>query len=735
MRVERFPRLALMVVLLGIAIYSAASESLIIVVLALPIALLAWWMSESKDARPLPKWIVGLFILIALLNAARSVLADGIDIEDFCEFVILVQLAKLFERKLARDYAQLLTLSAFLTIGSMLTSVALLPSVLMFVLIPMLVVAAARFQVYAGTEGVQRWTASIAPGEVPTVAIATGRRARLHAALLAVGMLVSGLVISTVVFMLVPRGVGESMFGSWASSRGRTVTGFSDTVRLGGQGVISSSSVIVLDLRVFDENDQPIGGPNEVFYLRGVVLDRYLGEGKWDRSPLLESVPAKPRLDPGREIRLGDRDNSTINLKQEITLRRTPLTDGYIFASWKPIRVTFNAGTVIYNTLDRTMRWRGESGKFKYEVQSARQIRLPPLRGRERTATSFESPRLAELARAILAEVRIEPDPAVRPMGRDALAARTIENYLRTEYVYSLEQRRPAPGVDPIEWFVFDERIGHCEYFASAMIALCRTVGINTRLVTGYVAAEWNTSSKHYTVRQSNAHAWVEAEIRPGVWRTYDPTPPGDLSSIHRPKAGLIARIGRFFDSLEYAWINTVVGFDEHRRSSLFGAISPGGGQLRDPSDLVAGKPISLVDRWLRAIIQGGLAFLIVAAGGLLGRELIARLSWRTRPGTDPLAFNDDPELIACLAEASFYEEMLDRLGRLGLAKPDTIPPLAHARMLGVGDPSLGAPVIRLTRLYYRLRFGRLRLTRTQNDQIHRDLGLLRQHHPPPDGR
>jgi len=253
------------------------------------------------------------------------VLADGIDIEDFCEFVILVQLAKLFERKAARDYAQLLTLSAFLTIGSMLTSVSLLPSALMFVFIPLLIVAATRFQVYAGTEQVQRWTASIAPGEAPTVAIAMGRRAPLHGGLLVGGMLVSGLVISTAVFMLVPRGVGESMFGAWSSTRRGSVTGFSDTVRLGGSGVISTSSVIVLDLRVYDENDQPIGGPNEVFYLRGVVLDRYLGEGKWDRSPLLESVPAKPRLDPGREMRLGDRDNSVLNLKQEITLRRTQI--------------------------------------------------------------------------------------------------------------------------------------------------------------------------------------------------------------------------------------------------------------------------------------------------------------------------------------------------------------------------------------------------------------------------
>lgn len=725
MTTEGFPKLVLTVVLLGILIYAAASGALLIAVLATPIALLAWWISQSKDARPLPKWIVGLLILVALLNAARSVLVDGIDIEDFCEFVILVQLAKLFERKAARDYAQMLTLSSFLAIGSMLTSVALLPSMLMIVFVPLLVIAAMRFQIYAGIEQVGRWTESIAPGSSPPIATVFGRRASAHAAWLTTGMLVVGLVLSTLVFMLVPRGVGESMFGSWASQRRGSVTGFSDTVRLGGEGVISNSPVIVLDLEVYNENDKPLGGPNEVFYLRGVVLDRYLGQGKWDRSPGLESIPAKPRFDPGRAIRLGDLDNSKLDLKQQITLRNTPRSDTYLFAAWKPVEVTFESGEIQYNTLDRTMRWRGEPGKLRYEVASASQIRLPALRGWDRTPTDFDSQRIRQLAGQILTEANIEPDPASREIRRDALAARTIENYLRSHYEYSLEQRRPVPGIDPIEWFLFDRPIGHCEYFASGMVALCRSAGINARLVTGYVAAEWDNASKHYTVRQSNAHAWVEVEVRPGVWRTYDPTPPSELAAIHRPKPGLIARVKRFFDSLEYAWINSVVGFDETRRSKLFGSIAPNE-VVGDPSRGAAGRSASLTSRWIRALIQGGMAFLVVVIVGVLGREGLVRLRRRRHAPASLVDLDlDDPELAACLSEAGFYEQMLRRLDAQGVHKPSWLPPLAFARQLAGRDEALGAPVTRLTRLYYRLRFGRVRLTQLQRQAIHHDLGLL----------
>lgn len=67
---------------------------------------------------------------------------------------------------------------------------------------------------------------------------------------------------------------------------------------------------------------------------------------------------------------------------------------------------------------------------------------------------------------------------------------------------------------------------------------MCRTVGIDARVVTGYVAIDYNEATESYIVRASNAHAWVEAEVLPDRWRRFDPTPTADLVRIHEPPRG-----------------------------------------------------------------------------------------------------------------------------------------------------------------------------------------------------
>ncbi len=77
---------------------------------------------------------------------------------------------------------------------------------------------------------------------------------------------------------------------------------------------------------------------------------------------------------------------------------------------------------------------------------------------------------------------------------------------------------------DPVEWFLFDSREGHCEFFASSMVLLLRTVGIPARLQAGYIGGE-REGDGAYLVRESNAHAWVLAYVEKR-WRVFDPTPP-----------------------------------------------------------------------------------------------------------------------------------------------------------------------------------------------------------------
>src|SRR6202035_410019 len=87
--------------------------------------------------------------------------------------------------------------------------------------------------------------------------------------------------------------------------------------------------------------------------------------------------------------------------------------------------------------------------------------------------------------------------------------ASTIESYLRNHYGYTLALPRTQPA-DPIANFLFDRKEGHCEYFASSMAVLLRTLGIPSRVVNGFRTNELNDITGNYVVRAKDAHAWVE---------------------------------------------------------------------------------------------------------------------------------------------------------------------------------------------------------------------------------
>ena len=87
-----------------------------------------------------------------------------------------------------------------------------------------------------------------------------------------------------------------------------------------------------------------------------------------------------------------------------------------------------------------------------------------------------------------------------------------------------------SPG-DPIGDFLFRYRSGHCEYFATAMVLMLRSQGIPARFVTGFLGGE-NNRLGYYIVRQSNAHAWVEAYLPDSGWTVFDPTPPAGRPAV-----------------------------------------------------------------------------------------------------------------------------------------------------------------------------------------------------------
>lgn len=102
--------------------------------------------------------------------------------------------------------------------------------------------------------------------------------------------------------------------------------------------------------------------------------------------------------------------------------------------------------------------------------------------------------------------------------------AKAVEAYLKT-LPYSLTMNPPPYNSDGVDHFLFNERRGYSEYFASAMTVLLRTQGIPARMVTGYTVGSQIPDEDIYIVADSNSHGWVEVFFPGYGWIAFEPTP------------------------------------------------------------------------------------------------------------------------------------------------------------------------------------------------------------------
>jgi transglutaminase-like putative cysteine protease len=125
------------------------------------------------------------------------------------------------------------------------------------------------------------------------------------------------------------------------------------------------------------------------------------------------------------------------------------------------------------------------------------------------------TPRTYELARAVVSE-----SGAVTPYDQ----ARALETWLRLNIRYNEGIPQPPVGRDPVDWFLFDIREGYCNYYASAMIMMLRTLGIPARMAAGFAQGTLDPETGLYVVRERDAHTWVEAYFPGYGWIEFEPT-------------------------------------------------------------------------------------------------------------------------------------------------------------------------------------------------------------------
>jgi hypothetical protein len=265
-------------------------------------------------------------------------------------------------------------------------------------------------------------------------------------------------------------------------------------------------------------------------------------------------------------------------------------------------------------------------------------------------------PRLRALAASLAAG---DPPPATR-------LARTL-HHLARECRYSLDVGA-FKSKQPVAEFVFDKKRGYCEYFASAAAVLLRLQGVPTRYVTGFSMDAAEFVGGHYVVRESDAHAWIEAWIPGRGWIEADPTPAGDYAAVHARRVSPFEQVSE--------WI---------RARWAEAALAVRTGQLRR----------------LAAVVAPPLALLALAGLALAGLRF-----WRRHraPESAPAAprWDGDPELARVMAQ-------LESLwARHGHPRPAHRAPLEHLRAVPPGRlpaavEKAGAEVVAC---YYDVRYG-----------------------------
>ena len=492
--------------------------------------------------------------------------------------------------------------------------------------------------------------------------------------ILSFGLFGGILVLTAGVFFVLPR-TARAAFQRFIPERYH-LPGFSNEVTLGEIGEIKQSSAPVM--HVYSQGDGFLA-----VRWRGAALSHFDGK-RWFNLPAAEE-----RLRPeGRRVLLLE-GPSRPGRRIEYEVRLSDIASNVLFVAATPESMIIDVPVILRSSSGTLRVARLNGAGLRYAVSSV---------------LDEETPVTAQLSPAARVEALTLPalDERIPELALDMTAglttpdekARALERRLRHDYGYTLELL-PAPVVDPLATFLFARKKGHCEYFASAMAVMLRTLGIPARVVTGFLGGVYNPMTGWQLVRASDAHSWVEAWLPRRGWVTFDPTPPDPSPSSASPwtRAGLV------LDAADQFWQDWVVGYDFERQVTLAARMQESGRNFRFPWFGGAAARMEAGARVIRAYASGvlgvfALAALAILCGPTLLRKLRADL--RVRRAQRGEAQASDATLL--------YERMLRVLERRGLQKPPWLTPAEFARVLPASE--LAMLVEDLTGAYNQFRFG-----------------------------
>jgi transglutaminase-like putative cysteine protease len=454
--------------------------------------------------------------------------------------------------------------------------------------------------------------------------------------------------------------------------------GFSDAVDLGTMGELQANDALAA--RIEWEPPGEGSAPNLLpFFLRGTAFDAYDGRS-WRKTDASAGNPIDVTRAPA-EVNLGPRPGALTTM----TVRLEPLDPTVLFLPSGTRALHFEPTP---DGNDEVLVHAGPEDEWRYEAKQPIAIRYQARVALDRAnpverLAELEAPRYLQLPKTLDARVAALAAEITADATTPSAKAERIAAHLRDRYRYSTTA--PSGGTsDPLAHFLFESRAGHCEFFSTALAVMLRTQGVATRNVTGFAGAQRNEFGRYYSVRQQNAHAWVEY-WRPlgeqvGRWEILDATP---VATTPPPRTSRL-RLQELYEAIAARWDRHVAAFN-----------------LEDQADLALrlSRPVNRANRLLRSL--GGTPALAIAGIAAAVVALITLARRRAPRGdegpsrTTRTARGDEAAALARALEAALA-------GHGSRAAHETL----REYVARVCPPNASAPATELVAVYEGARWG-----------------------------
>ncbi|QDU34517.1 Protein-glutamine gamma-glutamyltransferase [Poriferisphaera corsica] len=757
-----FRKLMFFMVMLGITSFCIAEQNYGLLLVLIILGAFSWLLTETPHGRPLPRpliYLTSVIIIIWLVLdlyyfRSHTLIAMG-------HFTIWLQLILLFSQKTNREYAQLIILSILQMIGASILSISMLYGILLFLYSTIAIITLLVFNLKLTNDFIykSRQKSALDPTLInrPIAASTLDLRKYLRKTTLTVGLICFSIAILT--FTITPRKPFTATAPSnFLNFKQRITTGFNASINLNNPAPQPGDNQTILNMTV-ERNGQNIGSPYRHFLLRGSVLDTYnRGSRQWSRSTHAQQLETSISLSDNdlplaQPIQLSAINTATItyrqpsknyiftlpfaynissndfsrilsgNADQQIRLHRTPSSNINYTIKWDST-LTDNTLDFIQNQQANTIKLGQHKITNKYNQSLyhskfyARNWYIAP-RATSKLAQSILEPKNLSRSRFELST----PD--------DMQIAIVLRDYLQSNFKYSLEAppRDSHSKRDPVINFLFETHKGHCELFASGFAALCRSIGLAARVVTGFRASEFNALGGYYIVRNNDAHAWVEVKID-NRWVTFDATPPADVQEQHAVQPTFTSNASHFFEYANYLWIGAVAAFDRKTQTKLLDSIKQhfAAGDENRPDGVFYHYYAQARD-WLAAIKMQHvfiLLLLAVTAAVLTAFYLFTRYRIRRKATQLNLTTLPPAQRKSLARQLDFFLSTQRLLAQRGYHRPDWQSPMQFALQLNHSQQEDLQSLIELTRHFYDIRYGNHTLTNERKNLIDNYLQTLK---------